>query len=98
MKKTATIRRALTWPEVSRLLAQEASQTWLPPKFPTRRWGNTYTLTSTTDRKTVEQLVIELKARGHQVKKKRDIEKTLLHRNLGTFYYIEIQEPLPLTD
>jgi hypothetical protein len=93
---TPTQKRILTWPEVTTLLAQETSTTWLPPQYPTRRWGNTYTLTSTTDKKTVDHLVEELKKLGYRVKKKRDIEKTLKHKQLGTFYSIEIQETILL--
>jgi hypothetical protein len=96
MKKIPTKKRILTWPEVTQLLAKDQSGTWLPPKFPTRRWGNTYTLTSTTCKKSVEHLVSELQTLGYKVKKKRDMEKTLQCKNLGTFYSIEIQEPITI--
>jgi hypothetical protein len=92
---TPTQKRILTWPEVTLLLAQDRSTTWIPPRYPTRRWGNVYTLTSTTDRKTVEHLVEELKKLGYKVKRKLDKEKTLQHKRLGTFYSIEIQESIP---
>ena len=96
MKRTPIQKRVLTWPEVTLLLAQETSNLWIPPKFPTRRWGNTYTLTSTTDKLTVEHLVTQLQNLGYPVKKKKDKEKTLQHKNLGIFYSIEIQEPAPI--
>ena len=93
-----THKRILTWPEITLLLATHESTTWIPPRFPTRRWGHTYTLTSTTDRKVVEHLVEELKKLGYKVKKKRDMEKTLQHKRLGTFYSIEIQESIVSAD
>jgi hypothetical protein len=95
---TPTQKRILTWPEVTALLVQETTNTWIPPRYPTRRWGNVYTLTSTTDRKTVEHLVEELKKLGYKVKRKLDKEKTLQHKNLGTFYSIEIQESISPVD
>jgi hypothetical protein len=98
MKRTPIQRRILTWPEVTLLLAQDQSKTWIPPKFPTRRWGNIYTLTSTTDKLTVEHLVTQLQNLGYKVKRKKDKEKTLQHKNLGIFYSIEIQESIQHID
>jgi hypothetical protein len=98
MKRTLTQKRILTWPEVTVLLLHETSTTWTPPRYPTRRWGNIYTLTSTTDKRMVEHLVKELTSHGYNVKKKRDKEKTLQHKRLGTFYSIEIQESIQSAD
>lgn len=98
MKKAPTHKRPLTWPEASRLLSQASGENWTPPKFPTRRLGHLYTLTSTTNKKTVELLVEDLAKLGHQVRLKIDQEETRLQKNLGTLFFIEIQETRLLLD
>lgn len=62
------------------------NKTWICPTYPTRRWGNTYTLTSTTNIKEINNILIYLKNDGFTVKKR--IEK---ETNLGKFYQILIR-------
>jgi len=61
--------------------------TFAKPTFPTRRWGNTYTRTSTTDFKQINSILEELKLNGFEVRKR--LEKK---NNLGKFYLIEINQ------
>ena len=56
------------------------------PKFPTRRWGNAYTKTSTTDIRSINDLLDKLKEHGHVVRKR--IEKKTKQ---GPFYRLEIK-------
>lgn len=59
---------------------------FLKPNFPSRRWGHTFTKTSTTHIKQINSLLEKLKADGYQVRKR--IEK---QNNLGKFYQIQIK-------
>ena len=59
--------------------------TFIKPKFPTRRWGNVYTKTSTTDIKLINSSIENLKIDGFDVRK--NLEKK---NNLGKFYQIQI--------
>ena len=43
-------------------------------------------------------MVTQLQNLGYRVKKKKDKEKTLQHKNLGIFYSIEIQESIQQVD
>ena len=60
-------------------------KTFTKPKFPTRRWGQVYTKTSTTDVKQLDIVLNKLKGEGFDVRKKLEKEN-----HTGKFYKIEI--------
>ena len=60
-------------------------KTFIKPKFPTRRWGQVYTKTSTTDVKQINSVLGKLRDEGFEVRKKLEKEN-----HIGKFYQIEI--------
>ena len=60
-------------------------KTFIKPKFPTRRWGQVYTKTSTTDVKQINSILGKLRDEGFDVRKTLEKEN-----NLGKFYQVEI--------
>ena len=74
------------WDFFNKDLPEYAKRVVIKPKYPTRRWGQTYTKESTTDIKEVNKVIPLLKDCGFTVRKR--IEKKT---NLGVFYKIEIK-------
>ncbi len=60
-------------------------KTFIKPKFPTRRWGQVYTKTSTTDVRQLDVVLNKLRDEGFYVRKKLEKEN-----QMGKFYQIEI--------
>ena len=60
-------------------------KTFIKPKFPTRRWGQVYTKTSTTNVRQINTILGKLSDEGFEVRKKLEKEN-----NIGKFYQIEI--------
>jgi lipocalin len=60
-------------------------KTFIKPKFPTRRWGQVYTKTSTTDVRQIDSVLGKLRDEGFEVRKKLEKEN-----QMGKFYQIEI--------
>lgn len=60
-------------------------KTFIKPKFPTRRWGQVYTKTSTTDVNQLDKILNKLREDGFDVRKKLEKEN-----HIGKFYQIEI--------
>jgi hypothetical protein len=54
-------------------------KTFIKPKFPTRRWGQVYTKTSTTDVRQIDIVLGKLRDEGFEVRKKLEKEN---HINL----------------
>lgn len=78
--------RVIDMEELYDYINKDSEQTmFIKPKFPTRRWGNIYTKTSTTDIKQLNTVLRKLRDDGFDVRKK--LEKD---NNLGKFYKIEI--------
>lgn len=65
----------------------------IKPSFPCRRWGNSYSLISTTDKKSIDLILIDLKDKNIASRKK--IDKISTNKfNRGTFYMIEIKKEI----
>lgn len=63
----------------------------IKPNFPTRRWGQIYTKTATTDISKINELITILKAKGLMVRKRKCLETMIKHRNRDIFYKIEVK-------
>lgn len=67
------------------------SKVFLKPTFPTRRWGQSFTKTSTTCKLSVQKIIDYYTNKGIKIRKRIDkSDKAKLFKNLGTFYYLEI--------
>ncbi len=63
------------------------SQVFLKPHFPTSRWGNVYTKTSTNDYVFIQLALKELQRKGVESKKIIDKTTSDRHRRRGTKFY-----------
>lgn len=86
--------KILTMEEIwDSLFEGEDQKVFHKPIFPTRRWGQSFTKTSTTCKQSVQKILNHYKSKGFKVRKRIDrSDKAKLFRNLGIFYYIEIQK------
>jgi len=85
----------LTMQEMWELHAKDiqGNEIFSKPTFPTKRWGKTFTKTSTDDIKTINLLLIKYKEKGFSVRKRIDYETMKrFHPSYGKFYYIEIKK------
>lgn len=81
--------RIFTMDEVWDLLNPNGSKLAMKPNFPTRRWGNITTKTSTTDKESLEKAIEVLRQGGMKVRKRIDHEATKKHTL--KFYKIEVK-------
>lgn len=84
--------KVVTMSELYDFLNTEKSSVFIKPKFPTRRWGQIHTKTSTTDKTVLEKAIEKYKLLGVKVRKRVCKESNEKYKNLGTFYKIEIYE------
>lgn len=85
--------RGLTLSEIGDELYPEGGDgVFTKPNFPTRRWGQVFTKTSTTCKMSVEKILKHYKEKGCTVRRVRDEFNTKKFKgNLGTFYSVEIK-------
>lgn len=76
--------------EIWDLLNPNPNKTFGRPRFPCRRWGQSYTKESTTNRKELITMVEKLSAMGLKVRKRIHHEDTNRIQKRGTFYKVEI--------
>lgn len=86
--------RTMTMDELWLLVANTNSKVFAKPTFPCRRWGQSYTKTSTTDKKVIDKSVEKLKEDNKKVRKRICQESSIKFKNLGKFYKIEIYETI----
>lgn len=62
------------------------------PKFPTRRWGQSFTKDSTTCKTSIKRMIDHYAKKGIRARKRKDEFATnKFNKHLGVFYHIEIQ-------
>lgn len=91
-KKVMAEWRVYTMEELYDFLNKEKSTVFLKPTFPTRRWGQIYLKTSSTDISVINKGCILLTEAGFQVRKRLDRDAMEKFPNNGKFYKIEIKE------
>lgn len=69
------------------------NKTFIKPEFPTRRWGEITTHTSSTDKLAIEKGIVLLKEKGVKCRKRIDHFNTKKFKSYGKkFYQIEYKK------
>jgi hypothetical protein len=85
--------RIYTMSELWKLFNEEKnSKVFIEPNFPTRRWGQITTKTSTTDIKSINKGIEKLKTLNIKCRKRLCKESMNRFKMMGRFYKIEIKE------
>jgi hypothetical protein len=84
--------KIFTMSELWKILNPKPNKLFVEPNFPTRRWSNTTTKTSTTDIKAINKGIFLLKENNIKCRKKICIESNKKFKQLGKFYKIEIKK------
>lgn len=83
------------WDILTEDYTEQQKNTFLKPKFPTRRWGDITTKEATTDKISIERCLSKLREGNTKCRKR--INKTLTEKfkSFGKkLYYIEIKNKL----
>lgn len=84
--------RIYTMSELYKLLNTEKSLVFIEPTFPTCRWGQTHTKTSSTDIFAINKGIGKLREQGITARKRICYDDMKKYRSRGKFYRIEIKE------
>ena len=84
--------RIYTMSELWYLLNTEASEVFIKPSFPTRRWNRVTTKTSTTDILAINKGIDMLRKSGYTVRKRICYDDNKKFKTRGNFYRIEIKD------
>lgn len=82
----------LTMSECWDLLNPSPSGVFIKPNFPSKRWGQTTTKESTTDKNAIKKILLKLEEKGIKSRKRIHRGDTDKFKRMGTFYKIEIKK------
>ena len=84
--------KVLTMDEIQNFITDGKSKVFDRVSFPTKRWGRTFTKTSTDDLTVINMVLAKYKEKGYTVRKRVDcITTKKFHYSFGSFYFIQIK-------